>query len=359
LAHRPFLSSIHPIRLIDAIDKTEAALKRHYRDVAEIPLERCLETLSDDLMNVGLEASEAGREYAESFRLGMEKRGWIDFGWNYQEDIRKIIEQARIKPSQWLQNEIHKAMETGEGPPVERLSRRLGYEQARNIARTAIMNIQAKSALRVWDQDGIKHVKRIAHEDLKTCGICRALNGKEYLVAELILMTDPQSHDTHFSCRCGLIPVIDISTYAPKRRVLPKLKITTKHNTAENVPIEIYSMLKSLMHGGALPFNIKFDKSIKADYKRQGGDLVINPKALVDEDLRELIYEEQAEEMWPQVEQRVIDEYLPLLQRGFAKTSRSWDTPKEAFTNNWIAFKLGQAPFDKDIWGQVFMRSLS
>jgi len=737
---------IHPVQMRAAIGAVDEAMERFYAEVETVPLEHIVHKLEDVVQQVGLQASMAGREYANEMTEGMVKTAWVPTDWSWQDDAKQIISHLKLKPKQYIMDKIHHALMTGEGPPVEELAKNLGYETGKAIARTVVMNIYIKSALKKWDEDGIQHVKRLEMEDNKTCPICRALNGKEYLVSELLQLPNPQSHDTHENCLLGetpilapgarksyvglykgpaievvfeggrvittpnhmfltptgfassaclrkgddifyylgfegpvpganpddyrepspikdvvhslsklpgmisrsvpsspkdlhgdgmffdgnidivssngllggnaesrlskkvcedgfgwanssqtpfsrecdlasmlfamagstdcgvgirrqgfpfigreplhsnyvcltassnldasitkpfkyelsgyakahtdglcrfplsvclddvrrspfvdsvlygsrlkrstngnasllerprnnlvrnsealrygvygfskpisfdgdlgfgdtksmldslglgwgswrsprldddslddcmghteglgdvanrfsrivstrkvlevnvihpsshglhmydietssslyianglvssncrgtMTPVINISTYAPKDRGLPDLKIKTKYNEAQNVPIEMYSMLKQIMHKGALPFNVKFDSRIKADYKRDGDDLIINPKTLADEDLRELIYSEQAEEMWPQIEQRVISEYLPLLKYGFAKTSRSWDTPKEAFINNWIAYKLGQAPFNKDIWGQAFMQSIA
>ena len=621
---------IHPIQLRSAMSAVDLAMEKFYEEANSQPLEHIIHKLESIVEQVGLQASMAGREYAAGMSGEMSKMAWVPDDWDWKDDAKKIISHLKLKPKKYIMDAIHHALMTGEGPPVEELAKDLGYEQGKAVARTVTMNIYAKSALKKWAEDGIEHVKRLAMEDNKTCPICRALNGKEYLVSELLQMPNPQSHDTHencilgetpvlapgarkgyvglyegptveivfeggrvvttpnhmfltpvgfasaaslregddilyylgfegpipgadpddyrepapiekvvnsfsessgvflggvpvapedlhgdgmffngqidiaspdsllkgnvqsrlfeefcesnfgwrypvepglsgggnlatvlfalafatdssvgirrqsgafsgrkplhpdlvglaptsywepgsfesslyggagyakslghvqdrFSdmistrkvlhvnvshsslpmydlqtasslyianglvssnCRCTFISIIDISTYAPLRRALPKLQITTKHNTAENVPVELYSMLKQIMHGSKLPFNLKFDKSIKADYRRSGDALVINPKTLADEDLRELIYSEQAEEMWPLVKERVIEEYIPLLRYGFAKTSRSWETPREAFVNNWIAFKLGQAPFNQDLWGQAFFRSI-
>jgi SPP1 gp7 family putative phage head morphogenesis protein len=300
----------------------------------------------------------SGREYAATFS-NMEKLGWIPDDWSWQDDVREILAHLRVRPSQYILNEIHEALMKGEGPPVEKLSKRLGYEAARDVARTVMLNTYIKSALRKWDEDGIKHVKRLAIEDNKTCPLCRALNGKEYQVSELLLLPNPQSAETHVSCRCTFIPLIDISTYAPKRRKLPDLNLKLNGAEATNVPIEIYSLLKSIMLKSRLPFNIKFNNQLKEDRRLSGGTLTINPKSLSDEDLREIIYEEQAERMWPKVEARVVSDYLPLLQHGFAKASRSWDTPKEVFVNNWVAYKLGQAPMNEDLWSQAFFKDIA
>lgn len=349
---------IHPVQLKAAIAAADESLRQFYKDIVTIPPEHIAHQVESVVQKSGLQAAMAGREYAASFGE-LTKLGWIPDDWSWQDDARRIISQLRINPSQYIMNTIHEALSRGEGPPTEKLAPRLGYDQASGVARTVFMNIYAKSALRKWDEDGIKHVKRLAIEDLKTCSLCRALNGKEYQVFELVRLVNPQSADTHANCRCTFIPIIDISTYAPKRRKLPDMNLKLNGNEATNVPIEIYSLLKSIMLKSRLPFKIQFNNKINADWVRTGKTLTIHPKTLSDEDIREIIYEEQAEEMWPRVEHRVLKEYIPLLQYGFAKSSRSWSKPKEVFINNWIAFKLGQAPMHEDLFSQAFFRDLT
>jgi SPP1 gp7 family putative phage head morphogenesis protein len=359
--NRSFLyDPIHPMQLRDAMEKADAALEIFYRDVATIPAEHLIGNL-EDLMNVvGLQTFEAGREWARSF-MNLEKMAWIPDSWNWGTDVKKMLAKMKVSPTQYVMDELHDALAEGSGPPVEKLSQKLGYEQGKNAARTVIMNLYAKSALRQWDEDGIKYVKRIAFEDNKTCPVCRGLNGTEYLIKDLLELDDPQSNATHFSCRCNFLPIMNISTYAPKKRELPDLDINVNGNSATNVPVELYGLLKSLMLKTKLPFDIEFDNKIKEDYLRDKNKLIINPRTLADEDVRELIFSEEAEALWklPLVQKRVTEEYLPLIKGGFAKTTKSYDTDKELFVANWIAYRLGQAPMNTDIWSQSFFESFN
>jgi SPP1 gp7 family putative phage head morphogenesis protein len=286
----------------------------------------------------------------------MTKLSWVP-DYNYTDDIKQLVASLDVRPSKLVMNKIHQALEEGSGPPVEELAPKLGYDTAKSVARTVVMNVYAKGMLKQWHEDGIQHCKRLAMEDMKTCPVCRAINGKEYIVRDLLHLINPQSHDTHPSCRCTFIPIISISTYAPKKRPLPISKsLSYKGNEATNVPIEYYTMLREIFGRTKLPFKIDFDPTHDADYERVGNRLIVNPKTLADEDLREIVYQEQAEMLWPKMEPRVNKEYVPLLEYGFARSAKSWDDPKELFINNFTAYKLGQ--MDNDLWSQAFFHDV-
>lgn len=348
-------SGIHPVKLRSTMDEADGAVKKFYKDLETVPAVHAKAGVSDILDKVGLRAYMSGYEYARSF-LPMQKIGWVP-EYNYTEDVRKLLASLDVRPSKLIFNEIDRALVQGTGPPIEKLSPSLGYEDAKSVARTIIMNIYAKGMLKQWHEDGIKHCKRLAMEDMKTCPVCKGLNGKEYIVSDLLQMYNPQSHDTHPNCRCTFLPIIMISTYAPKKRKLPiSSTVKERGNEATNVPLELYSMIKEIFRTSQLPFKIDFDGSMEDDYGVIGNRLKINPKTLADEDLREIVYQEQAEMMWPKVETRVTEEYVPLVEMGFASSARSWDTPKELFVNNYTAYKLKQ--MGRDLFSQAFFHDL-
>jgi len=341
-----------------AIEDADAAIDGLFKDVESVPIEHVFHKTEDIMNLVGLRAYRAGVDYANSF-ASLEKLAFIP-DWNYTDDIKKLLGLLQTKPSSFNTNAIHDALMEGSGPPVEKMSQKYGYEQGKSVARTVIMNLYAKSALRKWDEDGIMHVKRIEMEDSVTCGLCRLLNGKEYVIKELLRIPNPLTEESHANCRGGFLPMLAVSTYAPKVRELPNLDINVKGNTAKRVPTELYQLLQSIMLKARLPFDIEFDNKIKEDYIKKGSTLIINPKTLADEDVREVIYSEEAEDKWsdPMVQKRVVDEYMPLVRYGFAKASRSFDSPKELFVNNWIAYRLGQAPIKDDLWSQSFFQDV-
>jgi hypothetical protein len=676
------VSSVHPIALRLAMDEIDTGLKEFYSKLVSLPVVHVKPELERIMKIKGLTVYKTGADYARSF-FPMEKVGWVP-DYNYTDDINKLLAKLDVRGTKFIMDEIHKSIEQGLGPPVEKLAPKLGYDTAKAVARTVLMNVYAKGALLQWHRDGIEHVKRLAVEDLKTCPVCRGLNGKEYAVGDLILMVNPQSFDTHenclvgetmvlapgasrgriglyqgpgvkivfeggnvtctanhmfltskgfsrasslregddilyspiferpsvgnpnydgkpspiedvvaalsksssmsrrrvpvasedlhgdgaffdsdidvvapnslgwnaddpfglefgdqqifsgtsssqgfsakgdlasmlfalrdasdggmglrsesefflgrharhpdfisiasradsgssfyqpiedpmssqiefdgqaqngfssfihrsqlgnidissiissrgyalksssdlyassnqmpsnsiafdsqflakcqsaFSgkvtlrkilnvqrkalschvydlqtqsslylanglvssnCRCTFIPIINISTYAPKKDKMPlTMNIKAGDNEAEDVPIEYAAVLQEMLGRSRLPFKVKFDAGIKADYERRNGTLVINPKALADEDPRDIIYQEEAETLWLGAKEKVEKEYAPMVRAGFAKSAKSWDDDHELFVNNFTAYKLGQ--LDNDLWSQVFFRSI-
>lgn len=164
------------------------------------------------------------------------------------------------------------------------------------------------------------------------------------------------------NCRCTFVPVINISTYAPKKlkEIDLRQNIRVGQNVSEDTPIELAGVMEEALRGGPLPFKVRFDPEIKSDYEFAGGEeptLTIHPKTLADEDPREIIWAEAAERLWPRVQERVEKEYRPLVESGYASSVRSWDTAKELFVNNYTGFRLGQ--LDNDLWSQVFFRSIA
>jgi SPP1 gp7 family putative phage head morphogenesis protein len=349
------VSQVHPTNLKLAIEEADVGLKAFYKKLIKFPAAHVKPELEKILKGIGLTVYKTGSDYARSF-FPMEKLGWVP-PYDFHDDINKLLAGLDVKPSQSILDDIHKALEEGSGPPVDKLTPKLGYELAKNTARTVIMNVYAKGALLQWHKDGIEHVKRMAVEDRKTCPVCKGINGKEYAVVDLIALPNPQSWDTHPACRCTFIPIINISTYAPHKEKMPlTLDIKVGGNEAIDVPIEYAGLLQEVLGRSKLPFKVKFDTMIKSDYERKNGTLLIHPKTLADEDPLEIIYSEEAEALWPKAQNRVVKEYAPLVRKGFAKSARSWDDEHELFTQNFTAYKLGQ--LDNDLWSQVFFRSV-
>jgi SPP1 gp7 family putative phage head morphogenesis protein len=350
------VSSVHPLALRLAIDEVDIGLKAFYSKLISLPVMHVKPELERIMKVKGLTAYKAGSDYARSF-FPFEKLGWVP-EYSYTDDIKKLLASLDVRPSKGVMDEIHKAIEQGSGPPVEKLAPKLGYDTAKAVARTTLMNIFVKGSLIQWHQDGIQHVKRLAVEDNKTCPVCRGLNGKEYAVIDLIDMYNPQSFDTHSNCRCTFIPIISLGSYSPKHgNKMPfVVNIKTGGNEVKDCPIELAGMLQEALQGARLPFKVRFDTSIKADYERRNGELLIHPKTLSDEDIRGLIFSEEAEMLWPDVKDKVVKEYSPMVRQGFARSAKSWDNEHELFINNFVAFRLGQ--LDNDLWSQVFFRSI-
>lgn len=161
------------------------------------------------------------------------------------------------------------------------------------------------------------------------------------------------------NCRCSLVPIINISTQSRGGPIHADFRrdVRVGKNEARAVPIEYVNVLEEALRGSELPFKVKFDPKLKSDYELKGGTLSIHPKTLADEDPREIIFAEAAELLWDKNKDRVEKEYRPLVEAGYARSVRSWDSAKELFTQNYTGWRLGQ--LDEDLWSQVFFRSLA
>lgn len=250
---------------------------------------------------------------------------------------------------------VHASLTGGEAPPIHELNQFMAFEQAKAIARTVMMNIYVKSSLRKWQEDGITTVKRMEMRDKKTCPICKALNGKEYEVDDLVNLVFPLTNDSHPSCRGTFIPIISLDTYDPKVRAIPlAVDLVVNGNTAKNVPIEIKPLLRSFLKRLETPIAVEFDPTISESYTWSPFEVTINPEALEDEDVREIILQTIAEQIWPDFEDKFITEYLPMIQSGLARPAKSFSSNKDLFINNYISHRMGQDPdaFSNAWWKQ-------
>lgn len=296
------------------------------------------------LQNCGYKAVCGGREYASSFSVGFQKTAQI-LDWDYRTDIEEMITGMGYPASRKAMDIVHEAMEGGEAPPIHELNQLMAYEQAKAIARTVMMNIYVKSALRKWEEDGITRVKRMEMRDKKTCPICKALNGKEYELGDLVNLMFPLTQDSHENCRGTFIPLISLELYDPKVREIPlAVDFEVGISKATNVPIEIKPWLRNFLKNLDVPMQVTFDPTMKESYKWDGFDVAINPDSLEDEDPREIILQSIADQIWPEFETNFTDEYIPLIKSGLAQPAKSFKTHKELFTNNYMSWKMGQDP---------------
>ncbi len=172
--------------------------------------------IESQLQNCGYKAVCGGHEYADSFTIGFNKTAQM-LDWDYRTDIEEMITGLGFPATKKAMDLVHGSLEGGESPPIEALNKLMAYEQAKAIARTVMMNIYVKSALRKWDEDGITRVKRMEVRDKKTCPICKALNGKEYEITDLINLVFPLTNDSHPSC---LLPGTLVSAGRRNRNVV-------------------------------------------------------------------------------------------------------------------------------------------
>ncbi len=340
--------------LKNSIIQSDAVLREVFSKKKETDLEweELISPFRSILDRCGYQAVVGGREYAASFLNHHTKMAQL-LDWDYKTDIEQMISGMGYPTTKKAVSSLRKALEEKVGPPVHELTQIMGYEQAKAIARTVMMNIYVKSALRRWEEDGIEKVKRMEIRDKKTCPICRALNGKEYEIADIVNLTFPLTQDSHYSCRGSFSPLISLATYNPKQREIPlAVAFDSGLSRATNVPVEVSPWLRSFLRKLKIPMQIDFDPTISEAYSWDQFDVKINPSALEDEDVREIILSVIADQMWPQLEKQFEDEYMPLLNAGLARPAKSFESTKDLFINNYTAYKMGQDPdpFSNNWW---------
>lgn len=317
------------------------------RGSSNIPWEDLVEPMYANLLECGKQAMLGGRSYAISCLPDLTKSAQI-FNWDITKDIDEMITGMGIPANKKAARLIHEHLMESLPPPIHELSQMMDFEQAKAIARTVMMNIYVKSALRRWDEDGIIQVRRMEMRDKKTCPICRALNGKLYDISDLLGRIYPLSEDTHPNCRGTFIPIISLATYSPKQRSIPlAVDIQAGKSTATNVPVELQPWLSRFLRQFPDTVDIEFDPRIPEAYSWKASKVKINPDALVDQDVREIILEALSDQLWPKLEEKFKKEYLPLITAGLAHPAKSFTTQEELFANNYIQYRMGQ---DQDPW---------
>jgi SPP1 gp7 family putative phage head morphogenesis protein len=314
----------------------------HEKHGKELPWSEVVGPLTIELERCGQNAALAGGQYATWFDPDLWKEAF-DFGWDYRDDIERMSAGLGIPASKRNVNTIHQALTGGEPVPTSELEKTLGFEKAKALGRTVMLNIYNKAALRRWAKDGLLRVRRMEMRDKKTCPICRALHGQEYLIQDLLARQYPLTEDSHPSCRGTFIPILDTAVYAPEKREVPtSMDFEVNGNTAENVPLEVKPWLYTFLKDSPLPMNVKFDDSIPEAYKWDGLDVTIHPSAIRQEDTREIILHAIADQVWTSVQQKFETEYVSLIMDGRAAPAKSWTDNKELFINNYIAYRMGQ-----------------
>ncbi len=294
-------------------------------------------------------AAVAGNQYATWFNPELWKEAF-DFGWDFQDDIQKMTAGLGIPVNRKNLDTLHRALTGGEPVPTHELEQTLGYEKAKAVGRTVMLNIYNKAALRRWAKDGLLRVRRMEMRDRKTCPLCRALHGQEYLIQDLLERTYTLTEDSHPSCRGTFIPVLDMAVYDPEKREVPTaMDFEIDGSRAENVPLEVKPWLYSFLKGSPLPMNIVFDENLPEAYTWEGFDVTINPSAIRQEDPREIILHSIADQVWDTVNEKFSEQYIQLIMDGSAAPAKSWITKKELFINNYIAYRMGQDQYPKSI----------
>lgn len=154
---------------------------------------------TNEMGRCGQNAAMAGNQYATWFDPELWKEGF-DFGWDFRGDIERMSSGLGIPVSRKNLDTLHRALTGGEPIPTHELEQTLGFEKAKAVGRTVMLNIYNKAALRRWAKDGLLRVRRMEMRDRKTCPLCRALHGQEYIIQDLLQRQYPLTEDSHPSC---------------------------------------------------------------------------------------------------------------------------------------------------------------
>lgn len=354
--------SAHEPGLIRALSHLELHLGRLAGDAKRQDFE-IIHELRDELRTSATLAMEAGRRWAAAFipPKAMEKAAGY-FDWDLDRDIDAIVKTTREQPSPEINRAVHQALLRGHHPNtvVNKLAKTYQIDRARDIARTVMLNIYAKGALREMARHGYEEAIRKEIDDHKVCATCKSIDGKRYLIDRLVDLADPLTHDTHPRCRGTFIPVInpalvkaDAKGTVEHTRSFP----TANGKIVKNVPNEFTTFLRRFLHKQDLPFHVVFDPSLPVDSRMSEEVLHINPKALTDQDPRELILEAWAHKLWPKYQDRFENEYLLMTKMGLVRPSKTVKTPKDYWLSEFVAYKTNQLeqPFEV-LWFKTTVR---
>jgi len=111
-------------------------------------------------------------------------------------------------------------------------------------------------------------------------------------------------------------------------------------NKAYNVPVEYRAWFVTMMRKAKLP-PIHFEK-LRSDYEDQGNRLVIDPKTVVDEDPRDIVWNMMAEREWKRSQKGFEEDYMKYINMGLVKPDKSYSNNKELFKNQYIAWRTNQ-----------------
>ncbi len=339
---------LHPL-LKSGIMSADATIRGLFekRKSSALSWEELADPVREHLYLCCQHAMLGGRAYADSYKTDFTKTAQI-FDWDITSDIDQMITGMGFVANKKAADLVHEALMTALPPPIHELSQMMKFEQAKAIARTVMMNVYTKAALRRFHEDGIFMVKRIEMRDKKTCPLCRALNGKQYSVLDLLGRIYPLTEDSHQNCRGSFLPLISLATYSPKKREIPlAVDFKAGESTAKNVPIEIRPWLASFLRKFPEKIEVEFDPTIEDAYSWSEDKITINPGALVDQDAREIVLEAVAENKWDAKKEAFETQYIALINRGLAHPAKSFVTSRELFVNNYVQYRMGQ---DEDPW---------
>lgn len=79
----------------------------------------------------------------------------------------------------------------------------ISYRRADTLVRTEVCHIQTEAAKQRYKDYGIQYVEVLVDEDDRTCDLCKAINGKKFLI------TEASPLPLHPNERCCLVPVVE------------------------------------------------------------------------------------------------------------------------------------------------------
>ena len=305
-----------------------------------------LHKVRDSLRGFASLAIESGKYWTQSF-LPKGIKTAVALDWDIDRDIDSIVKTLGEAPSPAISEAIHEALRSGQGPSlaIRKLEKGYQIDRARDIARTVYMNIYAKSSLREMKQHGYELARRLEINDHKVCPVCKALNSAVYHIDRLLDTATPLTDDSHPRCRGTFIPVINSATAVPNK--IPMLEATLdfelpEGRRLENVPIEFSNHLRGFLNRAKPPFSVVFDPGLKVASKLEGDVLTVHPRALYDQDPRELVCEAWAERLWPEYEDKFRNEYILLTHMGLVRPSKTVKTTRDYWISEFASYKLNQ-----------------
>lgn len=265
------------------------------------------------------------------------------------------------KDKERVKDLVEKAIIYGSGASsvVDESARRYGdYLVGKSVVRTIILNEYTRGYLKQWKQGGLQHVKRVEMHDHKTCPLCRGLNGNVYRIDDLLREEYPLTYCTHPNCRGTYSPYLGTLTSAkPLKPVFRVLK--NNGNEAVRVAPEYSPWLSILFRRVKLPYKIEcvYKKEEPWLTKRMGEWLFVNIPNVGDRDIREVVLEPWAKEMWKKDKDKFMRGYEPLVRAGIVHPQRQVTEPKDIFIDGFISYILKQLdePFEIWWWGQYFL----
>ena len=278
----------------------------------------------------------AGKEWAEQFlppEVKLRKEAQTVFNIDLSSMIERVIRNIGDRATKLLL-----------GSKGEQITQSDLATKTMPLVRLEVVESYMKSALQTWANRGIKFCKRVELDDIKTCPVCRAINLKEYSIADLLQLDAPLTHDTHEFCRGAFTPIINnisklLEHYHPEPVTF---SMDTKNATIDTMPIEFRPWMEQFTRRINIPFKVKFISDLSVDYKKTKDTLLIRPDALWDEDPREIITKFMADEIPSDLRKQTVKDYRDMLKLGLVIPPIDTKDDRELFTKLYQQYLLNQ-----------------